>query len=202
MADKTTIINRALSLLGAEPIVNLTDNTPEAKIANRFYEESRKSILSECLWNFATKRVVLNAIVGTPVWSLDQVNNIFQLPSDIIRIFGISAPGAIWRIEGEQLITNVNEIGILYVWDLKDTTKFSASFVDAFSDKLAADMGFSVLNSNTETKMLLEKYDGVSLPKAMAENSQTGTPPQIDDNLWSYSRCGFAPVNRSGIVIA
>jgi hypothetical protein len=202
MADKVTIINRALSLCGAEPIINLTDDTAEAKIANRFYDESRRSVLSECLWNFAAKRVMLNAVVGSPAWSLDQVNNIFQLPSDIIRIFGVSDPSAIWRIEQQQLLTNVSQIGILYVFNLTDTTKFSSSFTDAFADKLAADMSYSILNSTTETKMLLEKYNGASLPKAMAENSQEGTPAQVQDDLWSYSRFGFAPVNRGGIVIA
>jgi len=202
MADQTTIVNRALTLLGAEPINNLTDNTPEAQIANRVYEEARRSILSECLWNFATKRIVLNQVVGTPAWSLDQVNNIFQLPSGIIRIFGISSNAATWRIEQDKLITDVSDIGIIYVFNLTDTSKFSSSFTDAFADKLAADMCYAILNSNTEAKLLLEKYDGESLPKAMSENSQEGTPPQVQDDLWVYAKYGYTPVNRSGIFIA
>lgn len=202
MADKVTIINRGLSLLGAEPIVDLTDNTPEAKIANRFYDESRKSILSEVLWNFATKRKALNIAVVTPEWTTDEMNYVFQIPSDVIRIFGVSAAYADWRLEQQYILANTNELGIIYVFDMTDTTKFSASFVDAFADKLAADMCYAVNNSNSEAKLLLEKYDGQSLPKATAENSQTGTPPQIDDNLWSYSRFGYSPVNRSGARIA
>jgi hypothetical protein len=202
MADKVTIINRALGLLGAEPINAITDDTNEAAIANRFYDESRRSILSECLWNFATKRENLNQVVGTPDWSLNGVDNIFQLPADRIRIFGISAPNATYRIEQDQLITDTDAVGILYVFDLLDTTKFSSSFTDAFADKLAADMSYAVLNSNTETRTLLEKYTGTSLPKAMTENSQEGTPPQVKDDLWSYAKYGFAPVGRGGIYIA
>ena len=202
MADKVTIVNRALSLLGAEPIVNLTDNTVEAQIANRFYNTSRKSILSECLWNFATKRKLLNLTTDTVEWTIDQNTYIYQLPSDIIRIFGTNAPASTWRVEQQYIISNTSGLGIIYVFDLTDTTKFSSSFVDAFADKLAADMCYAVINSNTEAKMLLEKYNGESLPKATAENSQEGTPPQIDDNLWSYSRFGYTPVNVSGIRIA
>jgi len=202
MADKVTIVNRALSLLGAEPIVNLTDNTPEAKIANRFYDESRKSILSEVLWNFAAKRELLNQSVFAPAWIKDNVNYVFQLPSDIIRIFAVSSDNITWRVEGQYLYADTNAIGILYVYNMTDTTKYSASFVDAFADKLAADMCFAVTNSNSEAKLLLEKYNGQSLPKATAENSQVGTPPQIDDNLWSYARFGYSPVNRSGARIA
>jgi len=202
MADKVTIINRGLALLGAEPINDLTDDTPEAKIANRIYDESRKSILSEVLWNFATKRVLLNQVVGTPVWSLDAVNFIFQLPSDVIRVHGINSKTAIWRIEGEQLLSNATSMGIIYVYDLTDTTKYTGSFVDAFADKLAADMAYAVLNSNTEAKAMLDKYESVSLPKATAENSQEGTPPDVDDSLWVLAKYGYAPVNRTGIVVS
>jgi len=202
MADKVTIINRGLSLLGAEPIVALTDNTPEARIANRFYDTSRKSILSECLWNFATKRVLLNQIVDPPAWTLQEMNYVYQLPSDIIRIFETNQPNATWRVEGVQILSNSDDLGIKYVYDLTDTTKFSASFVDAFADKLAADMCYAVLNSNTESKLLTEKYDGQSLPKARTENSQVGTPPDIEDNLWTNARFGFSPVNSRGYRIA
>ena len=202
MADKVTIINRGLSLLGAEPITDLTDNTVEAKIANRFYDISRKSILSECLWNFATKRETLNVIASPGLAYIEGNSNyVFQLPSDIIRIFAVSTNGN-WRIEGDRLITDTDEIGIKYVYDMTDTTAFSASFTDAFADKLAADMAYAILNSNTEAKLLLEKYDGQSLPKAMAENSQEGTPPAIDDSLWVNSKYGYSPINSRGVRFA
>lgn len=202
MADTVTIVNRALALLGAEPIVNLTDNTPEAQIASRMYDTSRKSVLSECLWNFATKRVLLNIINDPPAYIIDESNFVYQLPSDIIRIFETNQPAAIWRSEGIYILANSAGLGIKYVFDLTDTTKFSSSFVDAFADKLAADMCYAVLNSNTEAKLLLEKYNGESLPKATAENSQEGTPPQIEDDLWSNARFGFSPVGSRGRRIA
>lgn len=202
MADKVTIVNRALSLLGAEPITSLSDNTPEAQIASRFYDTSRKAILSEAPWDFALKRDELNQTTDTVEWYENQENFIFQLPSDIIRIWRISSDSVNWRIEQEYLICDSDEVGILYVFDQTDTTKYSPSFVDAFADKLAADMCYAVINSNTEAKLLLEKYEGQSLPKATAINAQTGTPREVDDNLWSLAKYGFTPVNRNGIIIA
>jgi hypothetical protein len=201
MADKVTIVNRALSLLGAEPITNLTDDTPDANIANRFYDQSRVSVLEECLWNFAAKRAELNIAVVTPAWIKDGLNYTFQIPSDVIRIFGISSDNISWRLEGEIIYADSDELGILYVYDLEDTTKFSASFTDAFADKLAADMAYSVNNSTTSARELLEKYQGVSLPRAMSQNSQVGTPQSVDDNLWVYAKYGYTPVNQAGIRI-
>jgi len=198
MADQVTIINRALSTLGAEPIVNLSDNTPQAKIANRYYEESRRSVLSECLWNFATKRVNLNQSTVPLAWTTNGMDYVYQLPSDIVRIFETSSPTAQWKIEGDKLITDANQIGIKYVYDLKDTNAFSSSFVDAFADKLASDMCYAILNSNTEASRLLEKYEGQTLPKATAENAQEGTPTAIYDSVWVDSRLAYSPLERFG----
>jgi len=202
MADKVTIINRALALVGAEPITNLTDDTPEANIASRIYDESRKSVLSEILWNFAAKRKALTQVVDPPAFYVDEMNFVYAVPSDVIRIFGVSSSVISWRLEQQYIYADSSEVGIIYVFDQTDTTKFSASFTDAFADKLASDMAYSVNNSTTTARELLEKYNGQSLPKATAENSQVGTPPQVQDDLWSYSRFGFTPVGRQGIRIA
>jgi len=198
MADIVTIINRALSTLGSEPIVSLTDNTPQAKIANRYYDESRKSVLSECLWNFATKRVMLNLVVDPLPWTVEGMQFVYQLPSDIIRIFEINSATAQWRVEQDKLISDSNEIGIKYVYNLEDTQRYTASFVDAFADKLASDMCYAILNSNTESSRILEKYEGQTLPKATAENAQEGTPSQIYDSTWVDSRLAYSPLNRFG----
>jgi hypothetical protein len=203
MADQVTIVNRALTTLGAEPIVNLTDNTLEAKVANRVYDESRKSILSERLWTFATKRALLNQVTTPLAWTDINFNFLYQLPSDIIRIFGINSDRAEWRVEQEYITSDTDGLGIIYVFNQTDTTKWGASFVDAFADKLAADMSFSINNSKSSTKDILSKYEGETLPKAMSEDSQgAGTPLQVDDNLWVYAKYGFTPVDARGRRIA
>jgi len=203
MADQITIINRALTILGAEPINSLADTTLEANVANRVYGESRKSILAERLWTFATKRILLNQVVTPLAWTDRQMNFLYQLPSDIIRIFGVNQQRAIWRVEQDKLLSDSDDIGIIYTFDMTDTTRFGAAMTDAFADKLAADMSFYVNNSKTASSDLLAKYQGVSLPKAESEDSQgQGTPQEIDDNLWVYAKYGFTPVNSMGRRIA
>ena len=46
--SKVSNANRALALVGANKITNLSDETEEAKAINNMYEESLRSILSEC----------------------------------------------------------------------------------------------------------------------------------------------------------
>ena len=203
MADKVTIINRALTILGAEPINDITDTTLEANVANRIYTESRQSILEERLWTFATKRILLNQVVTPLAWTADGMNFLYQLPSDYLRIFGINASWVRWRVEQDKLLSNSDGVGIIYVFDMTDTTKFTPSFIDAFADKLAADMSFYVNNSKSSSEQLLEKYIGVSLPKASSQDSQgQGTPEGVIDDLWTQSRFGYSPVGSQGRRIA
>jgi hypothetical protein len=64
-------------------------------------------------------------------------------------------------------------------------------------------MSYSINNSKSSSQTLLEKYEGVSLPKATSEDSQgAGTPQQVDDNLWVYAKYGFTPVDSRGRRIA
>ena len=65
--SQVSIVNRALALLGANKIVNMSDNTEEAKAASNVYDDSLKSILAECPWSFALKRANLNRITTDPV---------------------------------------------------------------------------------------------------------------------------------------
>ena len=59
--SKVSIANRALALLGENKITNLNDETQAARSIKNMYQDSLKSILAECCWNFACKRAMLNA---------------------------------------------------------------------------------------------------------------------------------------------
>ena len=200
--SKVEIVNRALTLLGARPITNLSDDTLEAQVANRIYDSSLRDILDECRWNFATKRAVLGQLDETPVWYDNSMAYVFQLPSDYIRMYEFKPTYATYRQEGDKIICDTSEFGILYVYFLDDPTKYNPKFVAAFADKLAADMSYWINNSKTSTEMLIEKYEGHSLPKAMAVNSQVGTPPLPNDNLWADAKYGYRPLDAGGDAIA
>ena len=64
--SKVSHANKALTLLGANRIVNLSDDTLEAKSINAVFDQTLKSILSETCWSFATKRTLLNRLEELP----------------------------------------------------------------------------------------------------------------------------------------
>lgn len=186
--SKTDIANKALTLIGANPIINIDDDTNNARILNRVYEISLRSILAECKWNFATKRSLLSALSTTLDWYDTGEGFVYQKPVDMIRIYGASSPTAQWREEGDYIISDTGDLGLRYVYFLDIPSKYPSTFVDAFVDKLASDIAYAIVNSQSLGEKMFQKYDQVSLPKATSANSQTGVQQTLQDDAWSLSK--------------
>jgi hypothetical protein len=104
--SKTSICNKALTLVGANPIVSIDDDSQNARILNRVYEIALKSILSECKWNFAIKRHTLVESTETIDWDYDDEAYVYVRPADVVRIFGTNDDDAVWREEGDLIISD------------------------------------------------------------------------------------------------
>ena len=186
--SKTSLINKALTIVGASPVTNITDDTNNARIVNRVYEISRRSILSECCWTFAATRATLSLSTETMAWNYPGEAYVYVKPSDAIRIFDVSDNYAVWREEGDYIISDSANLGIKYVYDLDDPTKYSSAFVEAFIDKLCSDICYMIINSAKQAEAYFAKYEKVSLPKAKSENAQTGTQQTPKDDAWELSK--------------
>ncbi len=182
--SQTAICNRALALLGANRITSISDETPEARSLANVYEESLRSILSECDWNFALKREMLNRIVEEPVFGKGYY---FQLPSDLVRIFGTDRDCP-WRIEGDRVLAESDAFGISYVYMCRDDNLYTSSFIEAFACKLAYDTCFELTNNGGRQMELLRMYKGEFLPIARNMNARDRTPAQVKDDYWVKAR--------------
>lgn len=185
---KTSILNRALTLVGAFPITDIDDDTNNARVASRVYELSLRSILSECKWNFATKRENLTVSADTLDWYDTGETIVYTKPTDVIRIFGVSDSAAKWREEGDYIVSDTSSLGIRYVYYLDTPTKYSPPFIEAFIDKLCSDIAYTIVNSQSLGEKYKNLYETVSLPKAMAANSQVGTQQTLQDDAWELAK--------------
>jgi len=172
MASKVEIINMALTRIGSFPITSVEDDTENARAANRVYDICLKSILGECEWNFAKKRVLLEEIDADDAdlaWTTQDESYIYDKPSDIVRIFGNNAykkADLVMRVEKDYIISNYSGLGIRYVFFEENTDKYSSKFTDAFADILARDLAYWLLNSAPMAEAMFQRYDVVSLPAA------------------------------------
>lgn len=185
---KTELVNKALTLVGANPITSLDDDTNNARIVNRVYEISLKSILSECKWNFCTKRALLSVLTDTLAWYDTSETIVYQKPSDMIRIFGTNDSSAKWREEGDYIISDTSALGVRYTYYLDTPSKYPPAFVEAFIDKLCADIAYMIVNSSTLGEKFTNLYVNSSLPKAMSQDSQTGVQQTLQDDAWELSK--------------
>ena len=192
MATYTTVglVNHALLLCGASPIVALTDDTTNARAANAVYENARKGFLTECRWTFALTRSSLATSATVMAWLHDEESYVYDRPTGALRIWQMSDIEAIWREEGAYIISNTASLGTLYTIDHTEVGLWRPKATIAFIDKLCSDISFMVLNSATKAEAFLTKYQKVSLPAAMAEESQTGTHQEVQDDAWLKSKYG------------
>lgn len=183
-SSKTQIANKSLTKVGAQPIVNLDDDSEQARTINRVYESALREVLAECKWNFATKRKNLTLLDTSLDWTYTNESYIYQKPTDIVRIFGFNPTYAMAREEGDQIISDSAGLGLLYVYFLDDPTKYTAAFVSAFSDKLCSEIAYKIVNSASLGEKFYTVYEKISLTKAMTQNSQVGTQQVPEDNAW------------------
>lgn len=187
--SKTTIINKALALIGAKQVADIADGSATSNLVASIYETALKSVLSECKWNFATTRVSLptNSTATLDFYDVGETI-IYDRPTDIVRIYSSNPPNAKWREEGDYIISDSAGLGIRYVYYIEDTTKFPIFFVEALVDKLACDLAYAVVNSASLAESFINKYQKISLPKARSENSQIGIQQTLQDDAWELAK--------------
>lgn len=200
MATYTTIgiCNHALVLCGASPITSLSDDSTNARALNAIIENERKSFLTECRWTFSLTRTTLATVATTTVaWLNPEEAYVYTRPSDILRIWQMSDIEAIWREEGSYILSDTATLGTLATRDHSEYGLWRHKTVEAFIDKLCSAISFTIMNDKTKAQAFLEKYEKISLPKAMAEDSQTGVHQEVMDDEWLRSKFNNGNPSRS-----
>ena len=193
--SELSICNQALIAWGANPITALTDNSKNARLCNALYDQTRDNVLTDHVWNFAQKRFVLATISGDPVWTEDLMTIRYQKPSDCLRINFVNIESAVFKIEGDEILSDTANLKIKYTERLTDPVKFFPKFVEALVARLAAELAYAVASSRTLAADLFTIYYEKKLPQAMATDSQQGTPTSAaQDNILFARRSGSSPL--------
>jgi hypothetical protein len=114
-----SICSDALIMLGAKAISSFNDGTDESSTCDRLYPDIRDALLVQYHWSFTLKKVKLARLVTVPnsVWRYE-----YQLPGDRLgnprAVYNRGNPGSPvqkdWEIQGDKLLTNLDEVFIDY----------------------------------------------------------------------------------------
>lgn len=181
-----SICNRALDLLGADPITSLADGNRSARLCERHFEPARDAVLRAYPWNGAMRRASLAALAEAPAWGFSRQ---YQLPADCLRLWQVEDDGTIrWRIEGRRVLTDAGApLKIQYIAQISDPTEFDALLADALSARLAADLAYALTGSSSLQEFAWRIWQS-KLSEARMVDAQEGTPEEFSAPHWVESR--------------
>lgn len=177
--SEVSICNMALSWLGAQPIIALTDNTIEGNLCNTNYEISRDAVLELRDWSFAISRVAPAPVV-LPAGTLALHDGYypFTKPSNQIRMITVASDSDYhlevqWYIEGSYIWADSETIFIKYVFREEDPTQFSSNFAHALASFIAQNLAVPISGSR-EMQDLMAKLFAIKLETAGAFDGMQG----------------------------
>lgn len=174
-ASVVSICNQALTILGADRIIDIGEDSENARKCNAVFELLRDEVLSVHPWNFSLKRVSLVQITTAPSFEFSFA---YQLPSNCLRVvktsLGIGNFQPEYSIEDGLLLTNSGSVLIKYISQVTDTTKFSPSFASALAERIAAELAYAI-NSNEEQRESFLKTYILKQSFAQGINGQEGS---------------------------
>jgi len=185
------IANLALAKVGDEggQITSFTQDSKEANLVNKFYEPSLREVLRMHTWNCATASTEMTQDTSTPTfWDYQ-----FSLPADCIRplqLFRSSSSQRYvrekveWRVEGRKVLTNFEQVWLLYVKYLTDPNQMDELFIRALYTQLAIKLAYPLTEDSQLVGLLEDEMHNVILPEARRVNSFEGYVLPSVDSEW------------------
>ena len=88
-ATDIEVAQKAMVLIGLEPLTSFTDSTDEALVANTIYEDVVEDCLAQHNWNFATGQKQMSRLTDVPV---DRWDAAYALPTNpaVIQVLTVT----------------------------------------------------------------------------------------------------------------
>jgi hypothetical protein len=194
--SEVSIVNSALSKLGAELIITLSDNNKRARFAAEAYPKIRDQVLAAHPWNFAISRKELGLTPNTPAY---EFQNEFALPLDVLRVISTDLnvmaqvtetawSAEISEVTGDRVIlTDASGVKIKYIKRITDVAKYPPHFLEALETRLASELAYTLVQSTTLKAELLQEYL-LLLRDARSFDAQEGSLPQTRADDWFNQR--------------
>lgn len=189
-----SICNRALDLLGADPITSLEDGSKAGNLCRRNFEAVRNQVLRAYPWNSAMRRASLPALSTAPAWGYARQ---FQLPEGpsperCLRVYRLEGEidGATldWKVIGRTIQTDeAAPLNIEYIAEITDPAQFDPLLAEAIAGQLGVYLAANLTESGSRMEVAKDYLKEV-LRQARETDAQEGSVETIDADLWLASR--------------
>lgn len=195
--SEVEIVNSALVKIGEAPVVSLTEDREQARVASRQYPLKRDELLRRYRWNFAIKRATLAPDATKPAFGYQ---NRFLMPSTCLRVIGLyddaelkrnyTATRKSWKVEGRYILSDTDVLRIFYLDRITDPTQFDPMFVEALAWLLAYDIAYALSSGPALIDRALRGFSE-TIKDAKRADAVEGTPEHIEASEWTDSRWGY-----------
>lgn len=176
-ASDVRICNLAFTILGAARILDLNEDSENARRCNAIFPDIRDEVLAAHPWNFAIKRKALGQLVTAPEFGYSYQ---YQLPTDCLRVLETEDDSE-FKIEGKYLLTDSGSVKIKYISRIEDASFFSPAFVTAMGDRMAAELAYAVTKNASLRESMIKTYTYKNA-FAKAIDGQEGSPEVVSQN--------------------
>lgn len=195
VTTKTGVANLTASLLKVDAVTNIDPpdaNSKFAKIANRWYDESRRDTLTDHTWNHAEKMVLLAA--DSTYIPIGRYGARYVLPADYIRVSWVAdetVPETDYKVKNGYIYCNCSgALPLGYIFDHEDITAWSPKFLQTMASKLAANMAYDMVGSRSFADEMEKKYI-LMLSTATTIDGQESPPThKIRRSKWKAAKEG------------
>jgi len=178
------ICNSALDLIGeGNPIVSFDDGSAIANLLKRRYPLARNEVLRMHEWNFAIHREDLAQLSDTPVSGYSYQ---YQLPVTplCLRVLEMVDSTAEYRIEGNRLLTNEDEVSIRYIKEETNTTRFDTLFIKALAARIAADVAYRITQNQSVADKMESLFEYYLIRAKGKDNLEATEPDPTTSTSW------------------
>ena len=168
-AGTTEIANLALSHVGEEAIMDLTDeNNAVARLVTTVFIPTIKEVGRDHEWNCLRARANIPQVLPVPAFGYDFA---YQLPVNCLRVLRLNGRDIqertdLYDIEGRRLLTNATVAKIQYIEYTSDTTVYDALFIECVALRLAGKLATIIRQDEALGNQLKQEYLQVALPRA------------------------------------
>ena len=171
MSISITLCNLALGELRAPPIVDIAEESLEARECARFYPQCLHILLERHDWSFTNRRATLAALAVN-----DRANewpHAYALPAECATPLRLVAPGrdrmVDFIVENRTLYTRLADAVLEYAANDVSDSAMTALFGDALVYALAARLAVPIRDSREIKGQLLQQAE-IAFQRAVAED--------------------------------
>ena len=186
------VAQRAMVLVGMEPLSSFTESTDEALVMNTTYEDVVEDCLAQHNWNFATGQIQLSRLADTPI---DRWDSAYALPTNpsVIQVQTITISNVVqtYDIYEKYIYINASEndaVVLNYIYRV-DTQYWTPAFTLWVIYRLASILALSVTRKADIAKSYRELAE-MQFRRAKARDSQQVTTTGIALSRYHRIRLG------------